>query len=371
VLRNLIIFSIALLTSSSILAQADSLGFSIAPQFGFIVPHRESMKHLITGHCGGLHATIWKQTKGHKSWETDYRFPKQGLTFLAMSTGNPDQLGYQYAGMYSIELSLKRANENGQIDLHPRFPQNSLLLALGGGYATKIWDLRDNHQADALGSHFNVSLLISHRIQLLRTKSHACYFSVTMAHLSNGAFQLPNLGTNTFTAGLGYSFVGKSARPLPNAQRSIAAKAWEFTSSAGIGFKEIPPFNGKKHAIGIASAAAERQFSSKSGFLLQVDAMYNSSLRLLMEQRESTSVSADKTLQVGLTAGYVLHFNRAELRMMQGVYLKDQYKTDGSLYHRFVFRYHLTPRIFAQLALKTHYAKADYGEIGLGWRWRK
>jgi hypothetical protein len=329
------------------------------------------MKHLITGHSAGIHATLWNQTRGSKSWETDYRFPKQGITVYAMSTGNPDQLGYQFSGLYSIELSLKRALENSHTDKHPRFPENSLLLGLGVGYATKIWDLRNNHQADVLGSHFNASLLLSYRIQLLRTNAHACYLSLSMAHLSNGAFQLPNLGTNTFTAGLGYSYMGKTPKPLPTAQRSNSIKAWQFSISTGFGFKEIPPYTGRKHPIGLLSAAMDRQFSPKSGIMLQADAMYNSSLRLLMEQREQSAVNAEETLQLGLAIGYVLHFNRAQIRMMQGVYLKDQYKTDGTLYHRFVLRYQMTSRLFAQLALKTHYAKADYGEIGLGWQWKK
>lgn len=370
-IRTLFILLLLQLLPYGVSAQLDSLGVSIAPQFGFIVPHRESMKHLITGHSAGIHATLWKQTRGSKSWETDYRFPKQGITVYAMSTGNPDQLGYQFSGLYSIELSLKRALENSHTDKHPRFPENSLLLGLGVGYATKIWDLRNNHQADVLGSHFNASLLLSYRIQLLRTNAHACYLSLSMAHLSNGAFQLPNLGTNTFIAGLGYSYMGKTPKPLPTAQRSNSIKAWQFNISTGFGFKEIPPYTGRKHPIGLLSAAMDRQFSPKSGVMLQADAMYNSSLRLLMEQREQSAVNAEETLQLGLAVGYVLHFNRAQIRMMQGVYLKDQYKTDGTLYHRFVLRYQMTSRLFAQLALKTHYAKADYGEIGLGWQWKK
>lgn len=361
----------SLLACQATWAQADSLGFSLAPQFGFIVPHRESMKHLVQGHCGGIHATFWKKTNGKHDWETDYRFPKQGITVYAMSTGNTAQLGHQYAAMYSVELSLKRSSESDLSDRHPRFPENTLLLGFGVGYASKIWDLRTNHQADVLGSHFNASLLLSYRIQLWANMKHTCFLSFSMAHLSNGAFQLPNLGTNTFTAGLGYSYLGKSAKPLPTAVRTSVWSPWEYSVSLGIGFKEIPPYLSQKHSVGILSGAVERRYSPKSGVMVQADAMYNSSLRLLMEQRSQAEVSANATLQLGVAVGYVLHFNRAQLRMMQGVYLKDQYKTDGSLYHRFVFRYQLTPRIFGQLALKTHYAKADYGEFGIGWQWKK
>jgi hypothetical protein len=40
---------------------------------------------------------------------------------------------------------------------------------------------------------------------------------------------------------------------------------------------------------------------------------------------------------------------------------------NGALYHRFGLRYSFARSLYAQLTLKTHFAKADYGEIGIGY----
>jgi hypothetical protein len=50
-----------------------------------------------------------------------------------------------------------------------------------------------------------------------------------------------------------------------------------------------------------------------------------------------------------------------------GVYLRDVYNPDGRLYHRIGMRYHATKHWSANLVLKSHWAKADYVEYGIGY----
>jgi hypothetical protein len=49
----------------------------------------------------------------------------------------------------------------------------------------------------------------------------------------------------------------------------------------------------------------------------------------------------------------------------------DKQRLNGTLYHRAGLRYAIGKNFYAQLTLKTHFAKADYGEIGMGYVIRK
>ncbi len=134
-----------------------------------------------------------------------------------------------------------------------------------------------------------------------------------------------------------------------------------------IGFKEIPPPYGKKFTVFVTSLLQERRISYKSSFGIGADFFYNSSLKVLMERKSEASVAESKVIQSGLLFSYTLHFNQFELKMQQGFYIHDNWKVDGNFYHRFGLRYRVTDHLFAQLTLKTHFAKADYGEWGMGY----
>jgi hypothetical protein len=56
-----------------------------------------------------------------------------------------------------------------------------------------------------------------------------------------------------------------------------------------------------------------------------------------------------------------------------GYYLRDKYKPEDFLYHRVGFRYYLKNGITVNCVLKSHWAKADYAEFGIGYtfNWKK
>ena len=50
-----------------------------------------------------------------------------------------------------------------------------------------------------------------------------------------------------------------------------------------------------------------------------------------------------------------------------GTYLKDYYKADEAIYLKIGGRYYFDNGLHGQFALKTHYGKADYIELGIGY----
>ncbi len=342
--------------------------FSIAPHYGFVVPHTNQMTHLIQGHSYGIFASYYRPVNNTAMWHSAYNYPEQGVDIGYINTGNLRQLGSQFAIKYWLDLPLNRYRPEKTTFSNKGF-HHWLGLGLGVGYATKVWDLETNHQSSVLGSKINTSLNLQYAVRLMKFRQNEIRFGLRISHFSNGAFQLPNLGTNNAAIFLSYHHIENDGMEIKR-QEVIVPEKYRFTISLSGGLKEIPPPTGHKFGIGIFTLLGERRITYKSSLGFGTDVFYNSSLQTLMERREDGPVKKVDAMQNGLFFSYTLHFDDFELKMQQGVYLRDLWKVDGTLYHRFGLRYRINAKWFASLMLKTHFAKADFGEFGFGYTLR-
>jgi len=331
-------------------------------QGGFMAAHREQMKHLIQGHSIGGFIQIMKPADGSSDWHRFYNYPESGVDLFFIHTGNSRQLGQQLGLAYTLNLPMiRRAKE-------PRKFLHWLGLGIGAGYSTKIWDLRENHQADVLGSHFNVALVLSWSARLVAISNTDVRAGLRITHFSNGAFQIPNLGTNNIAL---FVAVGlPSARLTPRITESISngfRTQFRTTLAFSLGMQEVPPPTFPKEPTFTFSAWEDYRRGEKSSVTAGIDVFYKEALKRLFEQKNNLTPETSDLIQVGALIGYNLHFNRFEFKMQQGFYLIDSWKETGRLYHRFGLRYHASNHFFAQLMLKTHFSKADHGELGLGY----
>jgi hypothetical protein len=69
----------------------------------------------------------------------------------------------------------------------------------------------------------------------------------------------------------------------------------------------------------------------------------------------------------GISAGYGMHFGDMFLLFQMGHYLADEHLVNGPWYHRVGMRHKIKGHLLGTINLKTHFAKADYFEFGLGW----
>jgi hypothetical protein len=351
-------------------AQLDSAArwnLAVSPHAGFVIPHHKSMAHLIQGHSLGCNLYAKRLVDGTKYWHEAYNMPEHGVDVSFTDTGNPTQLGQQYSVSYLLNLPLnrKRYVEDWLRISTPGF-KHWLGLGLGMGYATKHWDLETNHQAAVLGSQINVAISLQYSARLFSFSTGEIRAGLRLSHLSNGAFQLPNLGTNN--AGVFVSFVvGKNGASYMKVLEN--PKLEKYLLSAGIvgGLKEIPPPTGRKYVATVVSLLGERRVSYKSAFGLGVDVLFDSSVIPQVEQRTNEVIRAQQAIQVGALFSYGMFFDRFSLKIQQGYYVFDAQRLNGSLYHRIGLRYALRGNFYTQLTLKTHFAKADYGELGIGY----
>ena len=336
--------------------------FALMTNGGYIIPHREEMRHLIQGHSVGAAIQFNQKTQGTKAWHKAYNYPELGLEISFNTTGNREQLGDQLALSYMIHLPLHPFREEEK----KHFFKHYLSLGLGAGYATKKWELRDNTQSLVLGSHLNTSVMLQYGIALLQTKHIELRTGVRLHHLSNGAFQLPNLGTNNF---LYFISLHQRRDDELKLNRSFIPFSPKWNTWIGLtgGAKEISPPGQKKYPSFTLHLLQERHQTFKSSFGLGLDMMFNSAVKALRERNLGADVAWKESARLGAVLSYGIHFNDFQLRIQQGVYVLNTWSGDGSLYHRFSLRYLIKDHITVQVGLKTHFAKADHAEIGIGW----
>jgi Lipid A 3-O-deacylase (PagL) len=340
----------------SIWAQMPEYGGHV--HYGFIAPHNPQMVHLITGHSwGGNLYCEWK-TSMHQPWHHDFGRPSHLLDYTLIHTGNLEQLGIQHALSYQLKLPIGQNTS-----------RQHLLIGIGPGYSTKKWDLQSNRQAFALGSHFNAALIIGCQYRLAKFKGQELDIGLRLTHFSNGAFAMPNAGTNNIGLQLGWKITRLQSEPCAPVQDSIPQWQWDGIVCGGI--KEIQPPQSKKFPVYSLQQTLMYQVNRKSGFMLQLDGMFNTSNAVIKAKENRLSETPSSKLQVGIAAGYQIRFGQVGLFIQQGYYVLDPYGYDGRLYHRFGLRIAHRGKWFIHFALKTHFAKADHGELGLGWSfWR-
>ncbi len=371
-MRKLAFIFFLIIHATEILAQAQpegdslstsSLNWSIQPQFGFIIPHRSEMLHLIQGHSMGLNLQVLKETNGAKAWQRNYQCPEVGFDAYYNYTGNAEQLGHQFALSYLVRLPMRR---HEVVSKKENYFHHTLGLGIGMGYNTKTWDLETNTQAQVIGSNFNAALTIEYLAQILSLQKLALNGGLRLTHFSNGAFTLPNLGTNNIALILTLS--QKSDAPTKKIMgREKIEKSNSIMFSLTGGLKEIPPPYGKKYGSVTFSAIGQRRISYKSSLAVGSEIMFNSAVKTLRNRMSEEPSGWDQNAQLSLVIGYGLNFDRLQLRILQGFYLVNAWQADGLFYQRVTLCYEVTNRLQALIGLKTHFAKADHSEIGISY----
>jgi hypothetical protein len=108
-----------------------------------------------------------------------------------------------------------------------------------------------------------------------------------------------------------------------------------------------------------------RYFSRpKVGFEAAFDII---SKQAIMGYKPEITKSQWDILQIGAYIGYLLPLDRLHFVLGMGMYIKDKYQPEDFMYHRVGMRYYFPNGLNAQVVLKSHWARADYVEWGLGY----
>ena len=355
----LLFFSKASFSQSS---QKSSWIVESKASYGFIACHHPKMRHLQQDHLGGVEINIGKQTNGSKYWQQYHKYPVMGMMFLRSDLGKKDVLGSASALYTYLNFHI---NKSPKKEFNFRF-------AAGVGYLSKCFDPLENYKNIAIGSHVNVSINMMYELKYNIFDRFQASTSIGLTHFSNGAYKIPNLGLNIPTVNVGVSYKLTETRaqaqaPQKNLWDSLPLKKEIFTVFS-FGTKQIYPPSGENYSVYSLSLGYAYPLSIKRKLIFGHDLFLDySNLRSLKRVDEAPGKDYEINKN-GVFVGQEICFSKLTFLMDLGAYYHTLYKDDGYIYSRFGLRYCLTKNLLVSLALKTHYAKADFVGWGIGYK---
>jgi hypothetical protein len=332
---------------------------------GNIALHNNDIAHLIKGHPEGYILSWNKKTYGFNDWEQRYNYPDYGVTYAHQNLKNSDVLG-SVSSMY--------AHYNFY------FLNRNVMFRIGQGlaYAEKIYDKEENYRNIAFGTHLMSSTFVMLNYKKERIVDRfGLQAGFSLIHYSNANVKAPNGSTNSLTFNLGVTY-NLDEKELEY-QHTLVENDKKFTQTIKYnlvfrtGINESDIVGSGQFPFYIFSGYADKRINRKSALQLGTDVFFSNFLKELIQYR-SVAFPADGVTgnedykRVGVFAGHELFVNRVSLLTQFGYYVYYPYDFEGRTYLRIGMKRYFGEKWFAEITLKSHGAKAEAVELGIGVR---
>lgn len=332
---------------------------------GNIYKHTPEIGHLVVSHPEGFLLAFNNKTDGSKEWHQYFNFPDYGISFQKVDYKN-EIIGKNYSiGLHYNFYFLKR---------------NLLLrVSQGVGLATNPYDKESNNKNIVFGSKIldnNYFLLQYQKQNLIGPIGLQTGFMLT--HYSNGRFKAPNSGLNTysFNFGLNYDFNQNYKQivkdSLPN--KATFREPIKFNAAFRTGRSEGPILGLGQRQFYHIGLYSDKRIGRKSAIQFGTDVFFSRYLRdyikylVVVKPKDKIIDPNVDYKRIGLFLGHELFINKLSLETQVGYYIYKPFDYEIDLYQRLAMKYYLTKNIFAGVGLKTHGARAEAVEFGLGIR---
>lgn len=332
--------------------------FRLSPQVAFVWPHNQSVEH-IRAHPIGMEAELVWAANGKKAWHKAYNHPAYGLSLLAFHYRHP-----------MLAQSLSLTPFIAPVLWRTQKCRWTMRLGTGLVYSPHPFDLESNPYNNALSSRFSIAMQMNMGLEWKPHPTHEIGLKPTFTHFSNGAFKLPNSGINIPGISLSYAYQWQQDPVRQVLPSDTVLPLYPFVLDLGLGMavREVEPTGGPKHPIYALRSQLGYQLGRRSllsgGFTL----VYNTSLleRLappLAQQRHNA-------LRLAVLLGHELCAGRLSVGSFLGIYLYQPQAAalERPIFQRYSVKYRITSSIFTQISLKTHYGRADFVDLSLGYR---
>lgn len=330
--------------------------------YGNIALHNKSILHLIKGHPEGAIISWNKKTFGDKAWQEDYNYPDYGVSFSYQNLKN-ETLGNNYA-LY--------AHYNFY------FLKRNLMLRIGQGlaYNTNPYNKYDNYKNIAFGS-----TILSGTYFMLNYKRERIFnrfgiqAGLSLIHYSNGNTVAPNTSTNTIALNVGVTYNLDEEEPefIHSGVQEKFTEPIKYNIALRGGFNESDVIGMGQSAFYVISAYADKRLSKKSAVQFGTDIFFSKFLDDLIAYNvvafPEDNINPDTDYRrVGLFAGHELFINKLSVETQVGYYVYYPYDFEGRTYLRIGLKRYFGEKWFGAITLKSHAAKAECVEFGVGIR---
>ncbi len=330
---------------------------------GNIANHNDDILHLITGHPEGMIIGWNRKTFGDQEWESLYNYPDYGVSFSYQNLKN-EFLGENYA-LY--------AHYNFY------FFKRNLMLRIGQGlaYTTNPYDKEDNFRNIAFGSRFMSStyLMLNYKKERIIDR-FGLQAGLSLIHYSNANVKAPNTSINSITFNLGVNY---DLSDLEEVEYKEAEKGEKFKEPIKYnmvfrtGVNESDVVDSGQFPFYIFSFYADKRLNRKSAVHAGTEVFFSNFLKEFIEYRSIAFPLGDLDgsedfKRVGLFVGHELFVNKLSVLSQLGYYVYNPSKFESDTYIRIGMKRYFGEKFFGSLTLKSHAAKAEAVEFGIGIR---
>ena len=291
-----------------------------------------------------------QQTNPNPAWNNSKSLPEWGFGFSATHSGSKYVGGlltlYPYMKLPLLTTGILRSN---------------LRLAFGLSWVEKPYDEISNPENLLLSQKISTHANVSWQNEFRLSSRHFLNAAISYYHWSNAKTNLPNLGMNIPSLGIGYryAFNGETKKPIQRYDSVNKKLFYKLFLSAGIKQMQVP--DSSHYMVTLLTGEVSKQVS------------YSSTLSLGMFVTHDASVKTDTLVknlggvensQVAIYASYEYNFGRLIIPVQFGVFI---YNSNSKILQTVGMRYKLSRNWMAQLLLKAHGHKADLMHFGVGY----
>ncbi|WP_066223956.1 acyloxyacyl hydrolase [Formosa haliotis] len=329
---------------------------------GNIALHNNYILHLIEGHPEGTIIGWNKKTFGNEDWQEGYNYPDYGVSFSYQNLKN-ETLGNNYA-LY--------AHYNFY------FLKRNIMLRVGQGlaYNTNPYDRYDNYKNTAFGSHILSSTYIMLNYKRERIFDRfGIQAGASLIHYSNANVVAPNASINsiTFNVGLTYDLDEEDPEYIHAETKEKFTEPIKYNIALRGGVNESDVIGMGQSAFYVISAYADKRLSKKSAVQVGADLFFSNFLKDLIAYNAvafpERNIDSDTDYKrAGLFVGHELFINKMSVVTQLGYYVYYPFDFEGRSYLRIGLKRYFGEKWFGAITLKSHGAKAEAVEFGIGIR---
>lgn len=331
--------------------------------YGTILEHNPDIAHLITKHPTGLILSYNKKTYGFEDWESRFNYPDWGFSFIYQDMKNY-KLGENYSLYAHYNFYFLKRNLN-------------LRIGQGLAYNTNPYDKETNFKNNAYGSH-----LLSTTYMMLNYKKENIFkgfglqAGISVIHYSNANFKAPNTSTNTFVFNVGTNYLfdyENEPEYIPSTEDKKFKEKIKYNIAFRTGVNESDIIGVGQFPFYIVSAYADKRLNRKSAIQVGTDVFFSKFLEELIYFYSvafpELGVSGDEDWKrVGVFVGHELFINKMSIITQLGYYVYYPYDFEGRVYNRVGLKRYFGDTFYGAITLKSHGAKAEGVEFGIGVR---
>jgi hypothetical protein len=326
---------------------------------GHLVAHRSTIEGLRNSSLTGIDLTLSHRTNGSKDWHHQYKFPETGIYVAWWNLGNPEKLGSAVSVIPFIDFKVTGSKKSAL----------NVQCGWGAGFLEKKFDADKNYKNTAIGSRLNNAILLHPRYRFALFPSIDLSLGLSLTHYSNGSFEKPNLGLNIVALTLGITGkFGKDTITQKPLEIKPNNKSVEWILFGSIFTKEVAPADGDKYvAITLMSERIWRR-SKNFSYGFGGDLFYDHSF--IQDENYNQSNGYWNMIRSGIHGTTEMQIGKTYLTLAMGAYLYSGVIGE-SMYHRFGIRHRIKDNWLLCMHVKSHWAKADFMEIGIARSWNR